>query len=64
MDQNEFYEPTDNDKELTAFVVDHCDRWRDYRNVNFLDDYLEYERISAVSGQQKTRHATRSAQES
>jgi len=45
MDQNEFYEPTENDKELTAFVVDHCDRWRDYRNTNFLDSWLEYERI-------------------
>jgi hypothetical protein len=45
MDQNEFYEPTENDKELTAFVVDHCDRWRDYRNTNYLDSWLEYERI-------------------
>lgn len=45
MDQNEFYEPTENDKELTAFVIDHCDRWRDYRDTNFLDSWLEYERI-------------------
>lgn len=45
MEQNEFYEPTENDKELTAFVVDHCDRWRTYRDTNFLDSYLEYERI-------------------
>lgn len=45
MEQNEFYEPTENDKELTAFVVDHCDRWRNYRDTNFLDSYLEYERI-------------------
>ena len=42
---SEFDEPTENDKELTAFVVDHCDRWRDYRDTNFLPKYLEYERI-------------------
>lgn len=62
MDQNEFYEPTDNDKELTAFVVDHCDRWRDYRNVNFLDDYLEYERIfrGEWAAEDKTRDSERS----
>ena len=62
MDQNEFYEPTENDKELTAFVVDHCDRWRDYRNVNFLDDYLEYERIfrGEWAAEDKTRDSERS----
>lgn len=62
MEQNEFYEPTENDKELTAFVVDHCDRWRDYRNVNFLDDYLEYERIfrGEWAAEDKTRDSERS----
>jgi hypothetical protein len=40
-----FYQPTENDEELTAFVVDHTDRWRDYRDQNFLDDWLKYERI-------------------
>jgi len=62
MDQNEFYEPTDNDKELTAFVVDHCDRWREYRNTNFLDSYLEYERIfrGEWAAEDKTRDSERS----
>jgi hypothetical protein len=62
MDQNEFDEPTENDKELTAFVVDHCDRWRDYRNTNFLDDYLEYERIfrGEWASEDKTRESERS----
>jgi hypothetical protein len=62
MDQNEFDEPTENDKELTAFVVDHCDRWRDYRNTNFLDDYLEYERIfrGEWAAEDKTRDSERS----
>ncbi len=45
LEQNEFYQPTEADKELTGFVVDHCQRWRDYRDVNFLPDWLEYERI-------------------
>ena len=41
----EFQEPSDSDKELVSFVVDHCDRWRDYRDTNYLSDWLEYERI-------------------
>ena len=62
MDQNEFYQPTENDKELTAFVTDHCDRWRDYRNTNFLDKYLEYERIfrGEWAAEDKTRDSERS----
>jgi hypothetical protein len=45
LDQNDFVEPTEGDKELVSFVVDHCDRWRDYRDSNYLDAWLEYERI-------------------
>jgi hypothetical protein len=62
MDQNEFDEPTENDKELTAFVVDHCDRWRDYRNTNHLDKYLEYERLfrGEWASEDKTRESERS----
>ena len=62
MDQNEFDEPTQSDKELTAFVVDHCDRWRDYRNTNFLENYLEYERIfrGEWAAEDKTRDSERS----
>jgi len=43
--QNEFVEPTEGDKDLVAFVVDHCDRWRDYRDSNYLQNWQEYERI-------------------
>ena len=43
--QSDFVEPTEGDKELVSFVVDHCDRWRDYRDSNYLDQWLEYERI-------------------
>jgi len=45
LDQNEFVEPTEADKDLVAFVVDHCDRWRDYRDSNYLQNWTEYERI-------------------
>jgi len=62
MDQNEFDEPTENDKELTSFVIDHCDRWRDWRDTNFLPDYLEYERIfrGEWAAEDKTRDSERS----
>jgi len=62
LDQNEFYEPTEADKELTAFVVDHCDRWRNYRDTNFLNDWEEYERIfrGQWAEDDKTRDSERS----
>ena len=60
--ENSFQEPTQQDKDLTAFVVDHCDRWRDYRNTNFLEDWLEYERIfrGEWASEDKTRDSERS----
>ncbi len=62
LDPNEFYEPTEADKELTAFVVDHCDRWRNYRDTNFLSDWEEYERIfrGQWAEDDKTRDSERS----
>ena len=58
----EFQEPSESDKELVAFVVNHCDRWRDYRNTNYLDDWLEYERIftGEWAAEDKTRDSERS----
>jgi len=60
--QNDFEEPTESDKELTDFVVSHCDRWRDYRDTNFLPKYLEYERIfrGEWAAEDKTRDSERS----
>jgi hypothetical protein len=60
--QSEYQEPTESDKELTAFVVDHCQKWRDYRNTNYLDKYLEYERIfrGEWAAEDKTRDSERS----
>jgi hypothetical protein len=62
LEQNQFYEPTEADKELTAFVVDHCTKWRDYRDTNFLPDWLEYERIfrGQWAAEDKTRESERS----
>ena len=62
LDQNEFYEPTENDKELISFVTDHCDRWRNYRDTNFLNDWEEYERIfrGQWADDDKTRESERS----
>lgn len=42
---SEFYELTEIDKELIAFVIDHTNTWRDYRDQNFLQEWLRYERI-------------------
>jgi hypothetical protein len=62
MQQNQFDEPTESDKELTAFVIDHCDRWRNYRDTNFLSDWEEYERIfrGQWAEDDKTRESERS----
>jgi hypothetical protein len=58
----EFQEPSDSDKEIVNFVVNHCDRWRDWRDVNCLSDWLEYERIfnGEWDVQDKTRESERS----
>ena len=39
-----YYEPTENDKELLNFIVSHTDRWRDFRDQNYSDDWKKYER--------------------
>ena len=36
---------TESDKELVSFIVDHTTRWRDHRDVNYLDKWEEYERL-------------------
>ena len=62
LDQNEYEQPSQADKDLTAFVVNHCDKWRDYRNANFMTSYLEYERIfrGEWAAEDKTRESERS----
>ena len=58
----EWEEPSESDKELTEWVVDHLDRWRDYRDTNFMDLWEEYERIfrGQWSAEDKTRDSERS----
>ena len=60
--QNEYYEPSESDKDLVEFVVSHTDRWRDWRDTNYLTDWLEYERIfrGVWSAEDKTRDSERS----
>jgi hypothetical protein len=62
MEQNEYEQPSQTDKELTAFVVDHCQKWRNYRNTNFMTKYLEYERLfrGEWAAEDKTRESERS----
>jgi len=62
LETSEFDQPTENDKELVSFVVDHCDRWRTYRDINFLPQWEEYERIfrGQWASEDKTRESERS----
>lgn len=61
-DNSPFEKPTDNEKELVEFVVDHTDRWREYRNQNFLDEWEKYDRIfrGEWASTEKTRDSERS----
>jgi formaldehyde-activating enzyme involved in methanogenesis len=54
--------PSEADVELVSFVVQHCDRWRDFRDQNYLEDWLEYERIfrGQWDAQDRTRESERS----
>ena len=38
-------EPTESEKELTSWVTQHIVRWRDHRDANYMDLWLEYERV-------------------
>ena len=65
MDMNEgtsWEEPSEADKELCAFVIQHCDRWRDSRDENYLEYWKEYERIfrGIWADEDKTRESERS----
>lgn len=39
------YSLTETEKELIAFVVEHTDAWREWRDQNHLEDWAKYERI-------------------
>jgi len=58
----EEYEVTESDKELVSFVVDHCDKWRDWRDTNYETKWDEYERIyyGIWASEDRTRDSERS----
>lgn len=62
LEQSQYDEPTESDKELTDWVVSHTDKWRDYRDQNYLSDWLEYERIfrGQWAAEDRTRESERS----
>jgi hypothetical protein len=55
-------EVTQSDKEIVSFVVEHCDRWRDWRDTNYETKWDEYERIyyGVWSAEDRTRDSERS----
>ena len=57
-----FEEPTENDKELVSWVMDHIERWRDFRDHNYMDSWEEYERI--FRGQWEASDSTRESERS
>ena len=62
LENSQYDEPTESDKELTDWVVSHTDKWRDYRDQNYLDAWLEYERIfrGQWAAEDRTRESERS----
>lgn len=57
-----YEQPTEAERELTSWVVDHCDRWRDHRDSNYQELWEEYERIfrGIWDAADKTRDSERS----
>jgi len=58
----QFEEPSENDKELVSWVMDHIERWRDWRDANYMSNYEEYERI--FRGQWQASDSTRESERS
>ena len=58
----QFEEPSESDKELVSWVMDHCERWRDFRDNNYMDSWEEYERI--FRGQWQASDSTRESERS
>jgi hypothetical protein len=61
-DEPQFEEATATDKELVTWVMDHIERWRDFRDNNYMDSWEEYERI--FRGQWAETDATRDSERS
>jgi len=61
-DDTPFEEPSQDDIELTAWITDHIERWRDHRDANYVDLWEEYLRIfrGQWEASDKTRESERS----
>ena len=60
---NEMMEPKEEaERELVSFVVEHCDKWRDHRDTNYLEKWDEYERLfrGEWASEDKMRESERS----
>lgn len=57
-----FEEPTEAERELTSWIVDHTERWRDHRDANYMAAWEEYERIfrGQWAAEDKQRESERS----
>ena len=53
---------TEADKDLVSFITTHCDRWREFKEVNYEKKWDEYERLyyGIWSDEDKTRESERS----
>ena len=53
---------SESDKELVAFITDHCDRWKEHRDTNYQAKWDEYERLyyGIWADEDKTRDSERS----
>jgi hypothetical protein len=53
---------SESDKELVEFIISHCDRWREYKEVNYETKWDEYERLyyGIWADEDKTRESERS----
>ena len=62
LETSQYEEPTESDRELTDWVVSHTDKWRDYRDQNYLTEWQEYERIfrGQWAAEDRTRDSERS----
>jgi hypothetical protein len=58
----QFETPSESDRKLVSWIVDHTERWRDFRDNNYMDSWEEYERI--FRGQWAESDSTRESERS
>jgi hypothetical protein len=60
--EGQFETASESEKKLGSWIMGHADKWRDYRDTNFMDSWQEYERIfrGQWAAEDKTRDSERS----